>query len=245
MIVNEAFGRRRYMNGANPIGRRVRYLAPNGAPPGPWFEIVGIVQDFSMTPTDLGEAPYIYHPASAGSVAPLVMGVRARGDRAAVAQRVRAVAGELGPEILIGDLRPLEDLARNADLGPLVAAGAVAGIVLLGLVLSAVSIYSLVSVSVARRMREIGLRSALGASSGRVLASIVSKAAWLVGSGIAVGNGVLMVGITLASGQFPVAFVTRALVITSGIMLTVGLLACIAPARRALRINPTEALRQL
>ena len=196
-----------------------------------------------MTPTDFGEAPYIFHPASAGSVAPLRDGRACQGRpaprwrtrpsrcrRARPGNSARRLAAARGP-------------GAKADLGPLVAAGAV-GRSSLGLVLSAVSIYSLVSVSVARRMREIGLRSALGAArAGCWPAS--SEGAWLVGSGIAVGNGVLMVGITLASGHFPVAFVTRSLMITSGIMLTVGLLACIAPARRALRINPTEALRQL
>ena len=119
-----------------------------------------------------------------------------------------------------------------------------ASIVLLGLFLSACGIYSLVSVSVARRRREIGLRTALGAP-GQVVASIVSKAAWLVGIGIAAGNGVLILMMIVAMGRFPIAFIARALMITSGIMLTVGLLACFAPARRALRIHPTDALRHL
>jgi putative ABC transport system permease protein len=100
-------------------------------------------------------------------------------------------------------------------------------------------------VSVARRTREIGLRSALGARPRQVLVSIVSKAALLIDMGVAAGNAVLILMMTFAVGRFPLVFITRALMITSAVMLTVGLLACLAPARRALRIHPTDALRHL
>jgi predicted permease len=244
VIVNEAFARRRFMSGQNPISRRVRYISSDGTR-GAWLEIVGIVADFGMTPTDLGEAPYIFHPASAGTVTPLVMGVRIKGDRAAVTRAVHTSAAAVDPRLRIAELQTLDDLAWDAEIESMTAAGAVAGIVLLGLFLAACGIYSLVSVSVARRTREIGLRTALGARPGQVVGSIVSKAAWLVGIGLAAGNAVLMIGIWFAAGRFPIAFITRALVITSTIMLTVGLLACLAPARRALRIHPTDALRHL
>ena len=244
VIVNEAFARRQFMRGANPIGRRVRYRAGDGTP-GPWLDIVGIVRDFGMTPTDLGEAPYVFHAASAGTVAPLVMGVRIAGDRAAVIRRVHAAVGEVDPRLRIGELQTLDDLAWDADIEGMTAAGSVSSIVLLGLFLSACGIYSLVSVSVARRTREIGLRTALGASPARVLVSILSRAGWLVGGGVAVGNAVLVLVMTFTLQRLPIVFITRALMITSAIMLTVGLLACLAPARRALRIHPTDALRHL
>jgi predicted permease len=244
VIVNEAFARRRFMQGANPIGRRVRYIAGDDTR-GEWLEIVGIVRDFGMTPTDLGEAPYIFHAASAGTVAPLVMGVRIAGDRAAVIRRVRATAGDVDRRLRIAELQTLDDLAWDAEIESMTAAGAVSSIVLLGLFLSACGIYSLVSVSVARRTREIGLRTALGARPWQVLVSIVSKAGWLVGGGLAAGNGVILLVLTFTARRLPITFITRALIITSGIMLTVGLLACLAPARRALKIHPTDALRHL
>jgi hypothetical protein len=244
VIVNEAFARRRFMNGANPIGRRVRYIAGDGTR-GPWLDIVGIVRDVGMTPTDLGEAPYIFHPASAGTVTPLVMGVRITGDRASVTRAVRAAAADVDPRLRIAALQTLDDLAWNAEVESMTAAGVVASIVLLGLFLSACGIYSLVSVSVARRTREIGLRSALGASPRQVLTSILAKAAWLVVSGLAAGNAVLILMMTFALGRFPIVFIARALAVTSFVMLTVALLACLAPARRALRIHPTDALRHL
>jgi hypothetical protein len=243
VIVNEAFARREFMKGANPIGRRVRYTR-SGLAPGPWLEIVGIVRDIGMTPTDLGEAPYIFHATSAGTVAPLVMGVRVRGDRAAVTRRVQAVAAELDSRIHIGELRPLDELTWDNDIEMRVSSGVMSAIALLGLGLSATAIYSLMAVAVARRTREIGLRSALGAGRRQLLANLFSAALRIVGSGVVVGNLLLILLVMTGQDRIPVAFVIRALAITSTVMLVVGLLACIVPAKRALRIHPTEALRQ-
>ena len=244
VIVNEAFARRQFMNGVNPIGRRVRYRASNDSPAGPWLEIVGIVADIGMTPTDLGEAPYIFHPASAGTVAPLVMGVRVRGDRAAVTRRVQAVVADLDSRVHINELRPLDELTWDTDLEMRVSGGAVSAIALLGLALSATAIYSLMAVSVARRTREIGLRSALGAGPKQLLVNLFAAALRIVGSGVAVGNLLLILLVMTGEERIPIVFVVRALLITSVVMLVVGLLACIVPAKRALRIHPTEALRQ-
>jgi ABC-type antimicrobial peptide transport system permease subunit len=96
-------------------------------------------------------------------------------------------------------------------------------------------------VSVARRTREIGLRSALGATPARLLAGIFSRAIVLVGSGVIVGNAVLL--LLVIPSDLEVAEVTNALLTTSAVMLAVGMLACIEPARRALRIQPTDALK--
>jgi ABC-type antimicrobial peptide transport system permease subunit len=98
------------------------------------------------------------------------------------------------------------------------------------------------SVSVARRTREIGLRAALGAGSRRLLASILSHALVLIESGILVGNLVLLALVILVVDS--VWDVAPALMVTSGIMLTVGLLACLQPAMRALRIAPIDVLKE-
>jgi ABC-type antimicrobial peptide transport system permease subunit len=124
-----------------------------------------------------------------------------------------------------------------------IGAGAIAAVVSLGLFLSAAGIFALMSVSVARRTREIGLRAALGASQGRLLRGIFSRAATLVGSGVLAGNLLLLLAVALQDeAQF--SDVWGALAITSLTMFSVGLLACVEPARRALRIQPTEALRE-
>jgi putative ABC transport system permease protein len=99
------------------------------------------------------------------------------------------------------------------------------------------------SVSVARRTREIGLRAALGASPKRLLAGIFTRAVRLVGAGIAAGNAVLLLFVAIEP-EVTLGAVVEALVVTSTVMLAVGLLACVEPARRALRIQPTDALKE-
>ncbi|HJR58466.1 MAG TPA: ABC transporter permease [Vicinamibacterales bacterium] len=241
VLVNEAFARR-YMDGASPVGRQVRY-AGNPAAPDPWLEIVGMVRDIGMTPTDLGEAPYVFRAVSPAAAYPLIVGVRMAGDPASLAPRLRTIAAALEPDLRLDDMRSLEDHASRVDVPQMVGAGAIAAVVSLGLFLSAAGIFSLMSVSVARRTREIGLRAALGATQGRLLAGIFSRALVLVGSGIVAGNLALVLFVALEP-EVTVADVADALLATSALMLTVGLLACMQPARRALRIHPTEALRE-
>ena len=241
-LVNEAFARR-YMEGASPVGTRVRFASADPATPEPWFEIVGMVRDVGMTPTDLGEAPYLFRAITPATAAPLVMGMRVAGDASAMAQRLRAVALDLDIALRLEEVRSLDEHVWRQDVPSLVLAGALITVVGLGLFLSAAGIFSLMSVSVARRTREIGLRAALGASQSRLVTGIFSRALLLVGTGVAAGNLVLLSVIVLST-EVDVADVLGALLMTSAVMLTVGLLACVAPARRALRIHPTDALKE-
>ena len=111
------------------------------------------------------------------------------------------------------------------------------------LCLSAMGIFSLMSVSVSRRTREIGLRAALGANPRHVLAGILSRAIALAGSGIAAGSAVVLF-LVWQWGEDLVLFAGW-LAVTAAVMLAACLLACLEPARRALRINPIDALRDV
>lgn len=144
------------------------------------------------------------------------------------------------PGLRLDNVQPLEDIVWSEDAPVLAISGGVVVVVALGLFLSAAGIFSLMSVSVARRTREIGLRSALGASQTRLLAGIFSRAGVLVGSGVAGGNLALF---ALGQAGLDNLDVGKALISTSAVMLIVGLLACVEPARRALRIQPTDALK--
>ena len=202
-----------------------------------------MVRDIGMQPTDRGEAPFIFRAATLATARPVVMGIRMTGDPAALAPRVRTIALDVDPALRLGDVRSLEDLAWEQDVPATVAASTVVGIVTLGLFLSAAGIFSLMSVSVARRTREIGLRAALGATPTRILAEIFRRAIVLIGSGVAAGNAVVLLFVYL-SDEATVAMVDDLLLKTSAVMLTVGLLACVEPAVRALRIQPTDALKE-
>jgi ABC-type antimicrobial peptide transport system permease subunit len=98
------------------------------------------------------------------------------------------------------------------------------------------------AVAVARRTREIGIRIALGASPGRVLRTVFARAGRQLGGGIIAGNSLILLIAWRADAL--TAGLLASSVITSAIMVAVGVLACAAPARRALRVQPSEALRQ-
>ena len=124
-------------------------------------------------------------------------------------------------------------------VGTSVAFGSV---LLVAVVFSAAGLYALMAVAVARRTREIGIRIALGASPRQVLRSVFARAGRQLGGGILAGNSLILL-IAWRADSLTADLVVSS-VITSVIMATVGVLACAAPARRALRIQPTEALRQ-
>ena len=105
------------------------------------------------------------------------------------------------------------------------------------LLLSATGIHALMSFTVARRTREIGIRAALGARPGRIVTGIFSRAFLQIGAGVLAGSGLAAL-VGLGSTRQ-----VMLLLAADGVMLVVGLIACAVPLTRALRIEPTEALR--
>ena len=115
-------------------------------------------------------------------------------------------------------------------------------VLLVAVVFSAAGLYALMAVAVARRTREIGIRIALGATPRHVLRSVFTRAGRQLGGGIITGNSLILLLARRADSLTADLLVSS--VITSVIMAAVGVLACAAPARRALRVQPIEALRQ-
>jgi putative ABC transport system permease protein len=266
IIVNEAFAREfsRNAGGGSPIGFRLRYRASSARPDASaaepsaaaeasadrWFEIVGVVRDLGLDPDDEGnELPYVFHAASAGTVSSLVLSVRMRGNPATLAARLPVIAATVDARLLVQEAQPLDEWVRQRDMVLIVTVGAQLAVTALVLFLSALGIFSLVSISVSRRTREIGLRAALGANPRHLLAGILSRAVALMGSGITAGGALLLLSVALGAGPSgrpaeDVPLFAVYLGMTSAVMLAACLLACIEPAGRALRINLTDALRE-
>ena len=172
VIVNEAFAHEfsRDARSGSPLGARLRYPASSPRPDAPaaepWFEIVGVVRDVGLNPDDWGdERPYVFHAAAAGTLSPLVTTVRVRGDPTTLAARLPVIAADVDAGLFVQDARPLSAWIRQRDVSLTMQVGALAGVTSLVLFLSALGIFSLVSVSVSRRTSEIGLRAALGANA--------------------------------------------------------------------------------
>lgn len=252
MIVNEAFVRGVTQHGiASPLGVRLRYASEPGvsAEEQP-FEIVGVVRDLGLDPGEQGdEAAYVFHAGSAATVSPLIMTVRPRGNAATFTARLPAIAANVDAGLSVHEARSLEESIWDRGYWVVAPVAASAGVSALVLFLSAMGLFSLMSISVSRRTRAIGVRMALGANPRRVLGGIVAHAMLLMGTGVTGGGGLVLLSVALGSGPTgrpadDVVSFAAWIGITSAVMLGAGLLACVEPARRALRINPSDALRE-
>jgi predicted permease len=241
VVVNERFMR---VVGRNPVGARIRTVQ-RGAEreAGPWYEIVGVVTDVKMLfPADWGAAAFIYRAASAAELDPVAVAVRTAGDAASLAPRVAALARQVDAGLQLRDVITLEDIVAQQQAADSIGTIVIACILIGSVVFSAAGLYALMAVAVARRTREIGIRIALGADPRRVLRTVFARAGRQLGGGIVAGNSLILF-FAWRSDSLTTDLVVSS-VITSVIMAVVGVLACAAPARRALRLHPTEALRQ-
>jgi putative ABC transport system permease protein len=241
VVVNEAFMR---VVDRNPVGARIRTLRPGSAgEPEPWHEIVGVVTDLSpLFPADWGEAAYIYRAAFAAELDPVVLAVRTASDAAPLAPRVAALGRQIDPQLQLRDVVTLADIVARQRTPKVIGSVIFGSVLLVAVIFAAASLYALMTVAVQRRTREIGIRIALGADPRRVLRTVFASAGRQLGGGIVAGNAIV-VFIAWRSDALTTDLLA-ALSIMSVVMATVGVLACAAPARRALRVQPTDALRQ-
>ena len=235
-------------SGANPLGRRIKYVS--AAPPGKvvperWYEIVGVVPDFPAPgPLDDESEGRVYHAVAAGDLFPARLNVRVRnGDPAALADPLRELSASIDPEMLMLDVSTAEIALKKAQ-GMMRLMGVSLALVILSVILlSSAGIYSLMSFTVARRRREIGIRAALGANRNRILAGIFSRVLAQLGAGVVLGL-IAAVGLEqILEGDMVRNYRAMLLPIVILLMMTIGVIATIGPARQGLRIQPIEALR--
>jgi putative ABC transport system permease protein len=244
VIVNESFVKLLIGEGS-PLGRRVREVLrtenDKTVDSSPWYEIVGVVPDFPNALTELMQVR-LYRAAQPGGVYPALLAIRLRSANPShFAPQLRRITAALDASLQLQRVRTLASIHEENQSTLRMAAYGVTGAIASVLLLSAAGIYAMMSLVVARRRREIGIRSALGADPRRILASIFARATVQIGAGIAIGLIGFLGVFKLTGGS--VRELLPLLVLVAGIMITVGLLASMGPARRGLRIQPTEALR--
>ena len=244
--------------GRYPIGRRVRIAkapTPVTGPEAdslPWFEIVGVVKELGMIGAEeTRRGVGLYLPAAPGSGFPPHMVIHAGGDPMAIVPRVRAIAGTVDPTLRLSEFQRMDQIASDYlwMLGMVLRMTLVMTAV--ALLLSLAGIYAVMSFTVARRTREIGVRVALGAKRRRVLTAIFRRPLTQVGLGVAAGAtlialGQLVLSRTTQSANSPIglsAGQVALLAAYSAFMLGVCLLACVVPTRRALRVEPMVAMQ--
>lgn len=237
------------LRGRNAVGTRVRFAREQRGGPladgeRPWYEIVGVVGELGMGgATQRGRAAGLYLPQAPGSAGPLSIVVHTRGDPMVLAPRLRALATAADPALRISELQRVDQVNSGVEwvLGMWLKIAIL--LTAIAVLLALAGIYSVLSFTVARRTREIGVRVALGASPRRVVAAIFRRPLTQVGLGVAAGGAAIGAAALAASGGGFTVGQAAMLVAYAAFMLGVCLLACIVPTRRALGVEPTEALR--
>src|SRR5580692_2564428 len=240
-IVNEYFAHH-YWPGQDVLGKRFRMDRSDGVP----VEIVGIAQTIKVRDTFDKNADFVYLPMAQHPSARMVLMVRSSGDPLGLVPAVKDVVRRMDPNMPLLHTMTFEDMYLNRAIrGPAVAMKLVGAMGVVGLVLTVAGLYGLVAYNVSRRTREIGIRMALGAARGDVLRLMMGRGMVLVvigtAIGIVMGFGVERMMNSMVFNAGGVDFVAYAVVVP--LLFVVTMLAAFVPARKAARIEPTQALR--
>jgi putative ABC transport system permease protein len=237
-LANKVFG------GAEPLGKRLS-LGDNPSP-ADWATVVGVVGD--LRTDDLSTAPtsQLYMPYTQESSSGMAVALRTGGDPLALAGPLRRAVAEIDPEEPVYGIRTMETIVADSMDQPRFRAFLTAIFAFIALLLAAIGIYGMLSYSVAQRTHEIGIRIALGAGSSDVLRLIVAQGMSPAAIGVAAGVlGGAIVSRLVAALLFEVAPTDLpTFVAVPAILLLVALAACVIPAARATRVDPTVALRE-
>lgn len=242
VLINESFARQDWPGG-DPLGVRVQI----GGPQAPWRTIVGVVGDVHHVSLDERQAPQIYVPEAQwlGADGAMVLAARTRGEPAAMAAAVRTAIRSVDGDLPILHVATMQAVVANTAEQRRFALVLFQGFALVALLLAGAGIYGVLASSVTARTREIGIRSALGASRSGLLRLVIKQGLLLTLAGMSAGVvGALLLtrflqGLLFGVGaQDPPTFVG-----VVAVLGVVALIACLAPALRATRVSPLEALR--
>ena len=209
-----------------------------------WNSIVGIVGDVHEFGLDRPASPEIYGPHSEGA-APVTLIVRTAADPATMGEAVARAVHEVDPQVAVTHVVTLEQERANSTASQRVTASLLGLFAVLALIIAATGIGGIMALSVSQRVREIGIRLALGAQRSAILRMILGHGLVLAATGIAIGlaGAVAFTGLVKSllfevQPTDPITFVTVAFVLTAA-----AIVASYLPARRAAAIDPIEALR--
>jgi predicted permease len=245
MIVNQAFAQM-FFPGQNVLGKKLKPGAGDGPGESPWREIVGVVGTIRLAALDREVNPAMYLPAAQlNNWCCLYSVVRSSLDPTTLGASVQRIVSGIDKDIPVTHVRTMKELMFMQLSQPrfaMVLLGSFAGLAIL---LTIVGLYGVMTYSVSRRTREIGVRMALGAQRRSVLTMILQDAAILVTAGIVIGTISALASASILQsmlyGVRPRDPLVMAVVCAAVAM--VGLAAAYIPAQRAAKVDPMVALR--
>lgn len=249
-IVSQSFARR-FWPGQNPIGKRVKWGRLNG--PRPWLNVIGVVGDMKAIadPRDGEVIGMIVRPleqllaAESYQIDEITFVVQTDREYSAIESTLRAALARADSRLAAYQIIALDQASAQSRVTERFIFVLVSLFGVLGLVLAAVGLYGLLSLHVARRQREFGIRSALGATAAQLMALVTRQGATLLATGFVVGGLVTYSVIRIIQNEWAgMPAPTTIVWFSAGGMLCIAAgLACWLPARRAARVDPIVALR--
>ena len=212
---------------------------------GKWRTIIGVVGSFKHQQPMHSAVPMVYAPYTQKGYGSVWVTVRTAGDPAKLAASVRGAVRELDRDVPVLKLRSMRQVVADSLSEPQMLASFLAGFAAFALVLAAIGIYGLIAYSVAQRLPEMGVRVALGASPGDLLALVLGKGALLAGAGVVLGIPAALAA-SRVMGSLLYGISPHDLTVFVGVpalLVLVALAASYFPARRAAKVDPIVALR--
>lgn len=247
VVVNETFTKW-LPDGVSALGARFRYVRDRGEEPADRgvFEVVGVISDLPETPEalNLDTPAVVFHATDLTAVNPVFLSLKYDQQLPSddIEPRVQELALAADPAMQVTTVQWLTKYYEQVRALWRIISWSAAIATLSGLLLSAAGMYALMSFAVAQRTREIGIRVALGASRRRLFVEVFGRAFRQLALGIL--TGWMIAGLGIAAVGLQLSAAVGLLAAVAGIMLIVGLLSAVGPARRSLRVQPAEALRR-
>jgi putative ABC transport system permease protein len=242
VLINETMARR-FWPGEDPVGQRLR-LGPN--PSAPWETVVGVVGDTRYDGMGQDPVPTAVEFDEQQPWGSLGIAIRTTDDPARAEGALRSALREADPTAGVQDVRPMDDILGASLAARRFAMALISAFAFVALALAAIGVYGVLAYSVTSRTREFGIRMALGASTRSVLGLVLRQGLGWSLIGLALGGaGAFVAGRSLRAYLFGIQ-ATDAVTFTAvacGLLAAVAA-ACVVPARRAIRVDPMQAMRE-
>ena len=250
MVINQALAARlaEVARWKEPVGKTVRVSCQGYADKTssmPEVEIAGVIRSERVSSPGFPDPPVVYLPLAQLPSAQVKLLVRTRGEADAAMPAIRQAIREIDASLPLGDVATMEQIRARTLSSASRPAWLIGVFAAIAVLLAGIGLYGVVSHSVAQRRREIGIRMALGARSGNVLAQVLRNALGMVAMGLATGMlGVFALTRVIKSLLFEVSPLDHlALAGACVAMIVIGLVAGFFPASRAARVDPVTTLR--
>ncbi|HTR21618.1 MAG TPA: ABC transporter permease [Gemmatimonadales bacterium] len=235
---------RRYWPNTDPIGKRITFNDLTDSTIH-WIQVVGVVGHMAHEGLDADKRVQVYFPLAQRGLPFLGMTVRTAGDPLSAVGTVRAAARTVDPDLPLAGIDTMDHLIEQSMGGRRFAMLLLGGFAVLAMILASIGLYGVMSYTVTQRARELGVRVALGASTGEVVGLVLGQGVRLTLIGVGVGLLAALLLTRVMRGMVfgvsttdPVTFVA-----IPALLVAVALLATYLPARRATTVDPIEALR--